>query len=134
MLHNNFIIVSTGHIMYKKQRSVTVEWFLYILSFLIAVASFYYAIVETDITMRVILLACGVACASLFVNSITTRWLQMEFFERECDIRSELWQMQYKDDKTEFLKNPWTNRSREELEAEYDKIQKTQKYKNKYKK
>lgn len=92
---------------------------------MIAIIGFVYLIILFPIIWLIPIYVCGLI---LFVNLFIECQTIIIVKEEGDDIRSEIWQMKYRDNKTLYMLNPYSNLSDKELGEAFQKIKNEKKF------
>lgn len=124
MLSNNFRWNSFRHNekLHSAKLTKVLDWIFDAFWFVVSVFLLYVAIVNDDIIERISLITMFVLAVVMLVGDIVMRWVREDILEGEHDIQSQLWQLAYKDNKILFMMNPYTNRTKQEMEEEWSRI------------
>lgn len=124
MLPNNFRWNSFRHNekLHSAKLNKVLDWIFDAFWFVVSVFLLYVAIVNDDIVERISLIAMFVLAVVMLTSDIVMRWVREDILEGEHDIQSQLWQLAYKDNKILFMMNPSTNRTKQEMEEEWSRI------------
>lgn len=126
MLSNNFRWNSFRHNekLYSAKLNKVLDWIFDAFWFVVSIFLLYVAIVNDDIVGRIMTIAMFVLTIVMLVGDIVMRWVREDILEGEHDIQSQLWQLTYRDNKMLFMTNPYTNRTKQEMEEEWEHINK----------
>ena len=124
MLSNNFRWNSFRHNakLYPTKLNKVLDCIFDVFWFIVSIFLLYVVIVNDDIIERISLITMFVLAVVMLTSDIVMRWVREDILEGEHDIQSQLWQLTYKDNKMLFMTNPYTNRTKQEMEEEWNRI------------